>query len=208
MSCVFLIVAVLLPIVGSVCQRFFHWRRAKALHLYVGAVTLATSLLTWALILFCPEERLVLLHFTDSLRLVLRFDGLGRFFAGIVATLWPLTVLYAFEYMKDDARPSVFFLFFTMAYGVTLGIAMAGNLFTLYCFYELLTLTTVPLVLHPGSRGAVLGARTYFIYSLGGAAFAFAAMLFLVSNGADGDFVLGGLLTTYPYAKPFLTMAF
>lgn len=204
----FLLLAVLLPIVGGVCQRFFRWKRARDLHLYVGAVTLVTSLLTWALILWCPEERFVLLSFTESLAFVLRFDQLGRFFAGIVATLWPLTVLYAFEYMRDDARPNVFFIFFTMAYGVTLGITMAGNLFTLYCFYELLTLTTVPLVLHPGTRGAILGARTYFIYSLGGAAFAFAAMLFLVSNGFTGDFVLGGVLTTYPYAKPYLTMAF
>lgn len=208
MSNVFLIIAVLLPIVGGVCQRFFRWNRARSLHLYVAAVTLITSLLTWALILWCPEERLELLSFTDGLTLVLRFDGLGRFFAGLVATLWPLTVLYAFEYMKEDPRPGVFFIFFTMAYGVTLGVAMAGNLFTLYCFYELLTLSTVPLVLHTGTRGAILGARTYFIYSLGGAAFAFAAMLFLISNGADGDFVLGGILTTYPYAKPYLTMAF
>lgn len=208
MKSVFLLAAILLPIVGGVCQRFFYWRRARWLHLYVGAVTVLTSLLTWALILWCPEERVELLSFTDSLTLVLRFDGLGRFFAGLVATLWPMTVLYAFEYMQDDSRPGVFFIFFTMAYGVTLGIAMAGNLFTLYCFYELLTLSTVPLVLHPGTRGAILGARTYFIYSLGGAAFAFAAMLFLISNGATGDFALGGVLATYPYAKPYLTMVF
>ena len=142
------------------------------------------------------------------LTLVLRFDALGRFFAGIIATLWPLTTLYAFEYMKEDPRKTPFFAFFTMAYGVTLGVAMAGNLFTMYCFYELLTLSTVPLVLHPNTKEAVRAARTYFAYSLGGAAFAFAAMLFLISNGETGDFVLGGLLRTYPYARPQFTLIF
>lgn len=203
-----LLVAILLPILAGACQRLFRLERDRIYRIYIGGTVLLTSLLTWALILFCGQERFALIRFTEHLSLVLRFDGLGRFFAGIIATLWPLTTLYAFEYMKDDSRKKVFFPFFVMAYGVTLGVAMAGNLFTLYCFYELLTLSTVPLVLHPNSRGAVLAARTYFIYSLGGAAFAFAAMLFLISNGANEDFVLGGLLRTYPYARPNFTLIF
>ena len=203
-----LLAAILLPVLAGACQRFFPLRRERSYRAYLLAVTLATSALTWALIAWCGQERFALLSFTDDLQLVLRFDGLGRFFAGIIATLWPLTLLYAFEYMRDDGRKKLFFSFFTMAYGVTLGVAMAGNLFTMYCFYELLTLSTVPLVLHTNTREAVRAARTYFAYSLGGAAFAFASMIFLISNGLGDDFAFGGLLSTYPYARPLFTLIF
>ncbi len=202
----FMLAAILFPIFAGAGQRFFKPVKERHCRILLMAEVLAASALTWALILFCGEERCVLLSLTEDLTLVLRFDRLGRFFAGIIATLWPLTTLYAFEYMKDDPRKAPFYGFFTMAYGVTLGVAMAGNLFTLYCFYELLTLTTVPLVLHTNTPEAVKAARTYFVFSLGGAAFAFASMLFLISNGSTGDFVLGGLLRTYPYARPQFTL--
>ena len=208
MNKIFLLAAILLPILAGACQRFFPLRRERGYRAYLMAVTLAASAITWALILWCGEDRLALLSFTDDLVLVLRFDGLGRFFAGIISTLWPMTLLYAFEYMRDDGRKKLFFSFFTMAYGVTLGVAMAGNLFTMYCFYELLTLSTAPLVLHPNTREASRAAWTYFVYSLGGAAFAFAAMIFLISNGYGEDFTFGGLLHTYPYARPQFTLIF
>ena len=208
MNQVFLLAAIGLPILAGALLRFPARYGERCSRIYVSTVVLLTSALTWALILTAPESRFVLLSFTDVLTLVLRFDRLGRFFAGIIATLWPLTTLYAFEYMKEDPRKTPFFAFFTMAYGVTLGVAMAGNLFTMYCFYELLTLSTAPLVLHPNTKEAVRAARTYFAYSLGGAAFAFAAMLFLIANGETGDFVLGGLLRTYPYARPQFTLIF
>lgn len=200
--------AILLPILAALLLRLFKPNNGRAVHLFVGAATLLTSVLVWGLILTCPQDSFRLISFADSLTLILRFDGLGRFFAGIVATLWPLTVLYAFEYMKDDERAKTFFTFFTLAYGVTLGICMAGNLFTMYCFYEFLTLSTVPLVMHPQTKAATRAARTYFAFSLGGAAFAFASMIFLIANGADGDFALGGLLKAYPYAKPYITKIF
>lgn len=203
-----LFIAVLLPIVSALLLRSLKLNNTRGLHLYLGGATLLTSVLVWGLILSCPEDSFRLISFADSLTLTLRFDGLGRFFAGIVATLWPLTVLYAFEYMKDDERAKTFFTFFTLAYGVTLGICMAGNLFTMYCFYEFLTLTTVPLVMHPRTKAAIRAARTYFAVSLGGAAFAFASMIFLIANGADGNFALGGLLKAYPYAKPYITKIF
>ncbi len=197
-----------IPILAGAFARIGARLGPRGSRILLMAVMLLTSAITWGLILTAPEEHFALLRFTDSLTLVLRFDRLGRFFAGIIATLWPLTTLYAFEYLKEDPRKTPFFSFFTMAYGVTLGVAMAGNLFTMYCFYELLTLSTAPLVLHPNTREAVRAARTYFAYSLGGAAFAFAAMIFLISNGQTGDFVPGGLLHTYPYARPQFTLIF
>ena len=111
----------------------------------------------------------------EKLDISLRLDGLGMVFAGLVAALWPLAVLYSFPYMEHEnngrLHENIFYLFYTATYGVTLGVAMSGNMLTMYCFYELLTLVTVPLVLHTLTREAVHASRKYFYYSLGGAAF-------------------------------------
>ena len=181
-SSAFLLPVILFPILSGALIQAFRIRERKAVRIYTGAVTLLTSVAAWLLILRADESGCVLLKFTRDFTLKLRFDACGRFFAGIVATLWPLTVCYAFEYLEDDPRQHTFFTWFTMAYGVTLGISMSGNLFSLYIFYELLTLVTVPLVMHTGTREAIRAARTYFGFSLGGAAFALISILYLMTG--------------------------
>ena len=204
----FLLLAVLLPLLGGALLPLTYNAGKKVMYGTVYVITLATSLLTWALILTCKAETLTVVVLTKELTLSLRFDGLGRFFAGIVATLWPLTVLYASEYMKHEERQTAFFSFFTMTYGVTLGVAMSANLFTMYAFYELLTLATVPLVMHPMTRRAVRAAKTYFSFSLGGAAFAFTSIMFLIGNGYGGDFRFGGFLESGFSGSKNLMLAF
>lgn len=208
MNAHFLIAAIFLPFVGGLLLYPLKKLSFRAVKLYTAAITLLTSVLVWTLILTCSANAVELIRFADNLVLRLRFDGLGRFFAGIIATLWPLTVLYGFSYMEHEERLTTFFEFFTVAFGVTLGISMSANLFTMYCFYELLTLSTVPLVIHKLDRQSVRAARTYFVFSIGGAAFAFAAMVFLLANGISGDFSFGGLLTEHPYGKQSTTLIF
>ncbi|MBR6414076.1 MAG: proton-conducting membrane transporter [Oscillospiraceae bacterium] len=190
--------AIGLPLLSGAALCRFRDRAGKTPGRFALGVTLLTSLLVWYLILRAGEETFVLFSLSDSLVLCLRFDRLGRFFAGILATLWPLTVLYAQSYLEGKPRLGSFFGFFTLSYAVSLGVSMAGNLLTLYVFYELLTLATAPLVLYPMSRKAIRATVTYLIFSLGGAAFGFAAMAWLLSVGAGGVFTLGGLLNAAP----------
>ena len=96
--------------------------------------------------------------------------------------------------MEHDKRQDNFFLFYTITYGITLGVAFSEDLLTMYFFYELLTLSTMPLVLHTMTREAVLAARKYLYYSLGGAAFAFIGLIFIISYGTTANFHLGGVL--------------
>ena len=203
-----LLAAVLLPFAAGLLLYLVRPRGERTLRAWTMTATVATTVLVWALILFCPGESVELLRLSNSLTLCLKFDGLGRFFAGIAATLWPITVLYAFEYMSHEERRGTFFSFFTMSFGATMGVAMAGNLFSMYLFYELLTLCTIPLVLHTLTPKAVRATRTYLIFSMGGAAFAFASMVFLIANGMGGEFALGGLLKAFPYGRPHFTYVF
>lgn len=184
MSPVFLIPAILLPIAGGILLPVLRIRDDRAVCRFTMTAALSVSVLVWALILFCREEALLIVSLADRLHFVLRLDGLGRFFAGIAATLWPLTTLYAFEYLEHDTRKRPFFIYFLLSYGATLGVCMAGNLFSLYCFYELLTLATVPLVLHTQTPAAIRATRTYLTISIGGAAFVLLSIVYLVFRHA------------------------
>lgn len=157
-------------------------------------MVIVNSLLVWNLLLHRPENIFTLANFTGNLSISFQVDGMGMVFAGLVSALWPLATLYAFEYMTKEEHENVFFLFYTITYGVTLGISFSANLLTMYFFYELLTLVTVPLVMHTLTREAILASRKYLYYSLGGAAFAFIGLIFVIIYGNTTDFVLGGVL--------------
>lgn len=208
MEKLFLICALLLPLAGGIVLCAVQWKDVRRMRAVMLAVTAVSALCAWGVILTCSGRAFELLRFTDQLVLVLRPDDAGRFFCGIVATLWPLTAVYSLSYMEGKERQGSFFGFFTMACGITVGIALSGNLFTLYCFYELLTLSTVPLVMHSLTKPAVRAARRYFAVCLGGAAFGFASMAYLIANGAGGLFTPGGLLTAHPGSDPRITQIF
>ncbi|MCQ2770207.1 MAG: proton-conducting membrane transporter [Clostridia bacterium] len=193
MNSTYLLIAILFPIVFSGLIPLLCRKRQKNIYIVVGIISVITSIITWVLILTCKEDTLTILTLTDKLVWELRFDGLGKLFAGIIATLWPITILYASEYMKHEERQLQFFTFFTITYGITLGIAMSANFFTMYTFYELLTLSTVPLVMQPMTHKALRATRMYLVYSIGGAALGFATMMYVLTL-SNGDFVLGGIL--------------
>ena len=195
MNSVFLIIAVLIPLLGGAALFLAKDLEYKRLQVICEILTVLTSILVWTLVFHRPEEEILLFQLTGNLRIILKLDGLGCIFAGLVAFLWPLANLYAFEYMShDEKRRHVFFGFYIMTYGVTLGIAFAGNILTLYFVYELLTLVTVYLVMHPMHKKAIRASRMYLYYSLGGAAFAFLSIICLTIFGDTTNFVLGGVL--------------
>ena len=182
----------LVPLFGGLLLSLIRFPGRTARRVWVGAVTLTTSVLAAMLCLSPPTGTLRLLHFTALFSLGLRMDGLSRVFVGLLAFLWPLAVLYAFEYMTHEERENAFFAWYTISYAAVLGVAMAADLFTLYVFYEMLTLATLPLVTHKRDSASIHAGRKYLVYSLGGAAFGFAGLVILTAHGAGLDFRLGG----------------
>lgn len=196
MNPLMMLVAVLLPIVGGALMMVLPFKKRIYMEVYLEAVVVITSLLVWAILSEGPGERFPVVKFVNNLSLSLQLDGCGMVFSGLVSALWPLAMLYSFEYMKKERHEKVFFMFYTMTYGITLGISFAEDMLTMYFFYELLTLVTVPLVLHTLTREAILASRKYLYYSLGGAAFAFIGLVFLMIYGTTLDFSYGGVLMT------------
>jgi multicomponent Na+:H+ antiporter subunit D len=194
MNAVYLAVVVLLPIICGALIPLLPFKKREQMEMYIEGVVLLNSAIVIFMLFHRPEEEFILFHLMGDLRIGFRLDGLGTVFAAIVSVLWPLATLYAFEYMKHEGHEKYFFMFYTITYGVTLGIALAGDIVTMYCFYEMLTLVTLPLIMHTLSREAILASRTYLYYSLGGAAFAFIGMIFVLMYGNDAHFVPGGVL--------------
>ncbi|GMV68010.1 MAG: NADH dehydrogenase subunit L [Pseudomonadota bacterium] len=124
-------------------------------------------------------------------------EPLGALFALVAATLWIPTAVYAIGYMRDHHVPhqTRFFACFPLALASTMGIAFAGNLLTLFIFYELLTLSTYPLVAHAGSEAARRGARTYLFLLMGTSiGFLLPAIIWTAMAAGTLDFRPGGIL--------------
>jgi len=189
-----LYITLLLPLLFGSLLPVFKFDSLKKRAIYVEAVVLTTSILTWVLLLTHQGETWTLYRMNNTLALAFRVDGTGTIFAGLVPVLWPLASLYGFEYMQHEERRNTFFGWYTISYGVTLAVAFSANLFSLYIFYECLTLATLPLVTHKQDRKSNKAGRHYLTYSISGAALAFIALVCIIHFSSSTDFVLGGVL--------------
>ncbi len=129
-----------------------------------------------------------------GLELVLKADALGLLFMTLSTVLWLFTTLYAIGYLEGAPHRSRFFGFFSLCVTATMGIAMAGNLFTFFIFYELLTLSTFPLVVHRGTDKAMRGGTVYLAYTLAGGALLLTGIVLFYSLLGHGEFVHDGVI--------------
>ncbi len=204
-----LLLTVALPFVGGVALYFL----GKFLPI-PGRLVLAwstvglTTVLTLLMVIYGVDAPLALFSFAPGLDVVLRLDSMGRCFAALVAVLWPLTTCYAKGYMTHQHHRTLFYSFFLMAYGATLGVAFSGSFVTLYCFYELLTLTTLPLVMHALTPEAIRAGLKYLALSIGGAAFALVGMISLHVQGVSLNFQAGGWVSAGAENATLLRLAY
>ena len=190
---IMMLIVVLLPFFTGMLVPLLSFRSRKGMWIYLEtAVCINSALVLWMLF-HAPEGSLTVFRFTGSLSVTLRLDGLGAVFAAIAALLWPLATLYAFAYMKQESSEKSFYTFYVITYGIALGVALAENILTMYFFFEMLSLVTLPLVMHERTKEAVRASRMYLFYMLGGAAFAFIGMTFVLAYGSTSSFVAGGV---------------
>jgi len=144
-----------------------------------------------------------------GLDLVLHADTLSVLFVALSTVLWLVTTIYAIGYLEHSPHRSRFFGFFSLCVSATVGLALAGNLFTFVVFYELLTLATYPLVAHRGTPEALRGARIYLAYTLGGGMLLLIGTVWLHVLAGPAVFVEGGTLHRLPEEyHPQLKMIF
>ncbi len=183
---------VLFPIVTGFA--LFSQPIIKDRHIYVGVMTFATAAITFFAAFITNEQLITLWRITDSLSIAFRLDTPARAFSCLVAFIWPLVTLYAFEYLRRRPPVDRFYAFFLSTFGILIGVACAANLLTLYLFYELMTFMTLPLVMHSQQREAIRATVSYLLYSLAGAALALGGFFFFQVYGVSMDFTPGGVL--------------
>src|SRR6059058_916068 len=140
----------------------------------------------------------VLFRILPGVELAFRADAFGLLFALGASLLWILTSFYSIGYMRSlkEHAQTRYFSCFALALSATIGVAFAANLFTLFLFYEALTLVTYPLVGHKETAEAKAGARKYVIYLLGAAkVFLLAAIILTYNVTGTLEFRNGGVLS-------------
>lgn len=130
---------------------------------------------------------------TTDLPIVLHQDLLSKVFLVMTSVLWLAAGVFSFGYLKGDRREGFFHGVYLMVYGTMAGIAVSGNLVTLYLFYELLTLTSMLLVFYEGTHEAVMAGLKYLFYSVGGAFLALIGIFCLSRMNTWLVFQPGGL---------------
>jgi multicomponent Na+:H+ antiporter subunit D len=152
------------------------------------------------------ETRLPLL---PELDFVLRADAMGMLFVGLSSVLWLLTTIYAIGYLEGSPHRSRFFGFFSLCVTSTMGIALAGDLITFMLFYELLTLSTYPLVVHRGTPEALHAGEVYLKYTLAGGALLLVGIVWLYNVAGSVEFTERGVLSGLPESdRPVLRAIF
>ena len=167
-------------------------------------VTMLTAagliIIVWGLV---PEvydggrPAVALTEILPGIELAFRVEPLGMLFAALASGLWIINSLYSIGYMRGNKEQNQtrFYTCFAIALGATMGIAFAANLLTLFLFYEILTLSTYPLVAHKGDEKTVRSARVYLgVLLTTSIGLLLPAIIWTYVVAGTGDFTAGGIL--------------
>ncbi len=179
--------------IGVLAGKVFRKNRKYLVGLSAAVLVLELVLTVGALL--SGGSSLTMLRVTEQITLELGADEVGRLFAALTAAVWLLVGIYSVAYMSHEEEEHRFFGYYLIVVGVLMGLNFSANLITLYVFYELMTLTSLPLVLHERSREAVRAGLKYLFYSVAGAFLALFGIFFLAGVSTSLTFTPGGVLS-------------
>jgi multicomponent Na+:H+ antiporter subunit D len=209
--------AILLPFIGALLIPMFGDQPDKR-----ETVTLVTALALFLVVaallphvLGGARPQIVALEVAQGLSLAFEVEPLGMLFALVASALWIVNSIYSIGYMRAnrELRQTSYYVCFAVAIGSTIGIAFAKNLFTMFLFYEALTISTYPLVTHSRTAEAMRAGRIYLGLLLGTSMLLFLPAIIAtwviagtldftpggVLDGKAGGAVLGILLALYVF---------
>ncbi|MDD3795458.1 MAG: proton-conducting transporter membrane subunit [Lachnospiraceae bacterium] len=194
-----MIAAVFFPILSGVLLLISSLRDKmrtdrKRVLTYVGAAFLMTALLVAVTVLGTGEKSVTLFWLMKDIPVYFSLDRLGSLFVIVITIVWVSAGFFSFEYMKHEGKEKRFFGFYLVTFGVLIALCCSGNLVTMYLFYELMTLASMPLVLHNESKPAIMAALKYLFYSMFGAYLSLFGIFVLYHYSSDLTFTAGGFL--------------
>ncbi|MFK8002042.1 MAG: monovalent cation/H+ antiporter subunit D family protein [Polyangiales bacterium] len=190
------------PLVGALLVS----RTGRSPNLREGMTALASIVTLVCVALLVPpvlrgyQPEWTVFEFLPGIPLAFRVEPLGMLYALVAAGLWPVTSSYAAGYLRGhhEKNQTRFFVCFALAIFAALGIAFAANLGTLFFFYEVLTLSTYPLVTHSQNAEAKKAGRVYLgILITTSVCFLLMAIVWTFHMTGTLDFRIGGILDGY-----------
>ena len=191
--------ALAIPLAGAaviaLLRRWPNAREAATLLTGVALFAFVASLTPDVLAGARPTQELV--QVLPGLPVALALEPLGMLFALVASGLWIVTSLYSIGYMRGhgESNQTRFYVCFAVSIFAAMGVALSRNMFTLFLFYEVLTLSTYPLVSHHGTPTAMRGARTYLgVLITTSVGFLLLAVVWTWVLAGTLDFRVGGIL--------------
>lgn len=192
MAGVTLLIPILLPVIAGLFV--FPMKDAKARKTLISIVLIANAAIVCGLA-FTDGLSLQLWTIADNMIVGFQLDSISKFFACLMAIIWMLVAFFAYEYIQHEGDESRFLGFYTMTGGILVGLCYSSNLITLYMFFEMMSIMTVPLVIHSRTKEAIAAGMKYLGYSIFGAGFGLFGLFFL-NRFAGGNLIFqpGGVL--------------
>jgi len=172
----------------------------EAATLITGAVLLVLTITVFLAVGNGERPEYQLMEVIDGLPIAFKVEPLGAMFALIASSLWIVNSVYSIGYMRghNEAHQTRFYMSFAVAISAAMGVAFAANLFTLFIFYEVLTLSTFPLVTHYGDEKARKGGRVYLgVLMATSIGLLLPAIVWTYAITGTTDFAVGGILAAH-----------
>lgn len=198
----YMMLSVFFPVAAGIFLLVWKEIKSRKILLITTGVFLAvTSILVMLAVCLSGDIIYTFYSLTDRLPILFKLDGISVVFAVMAVIVFLSAGVFSFEYMKHEKREKVFYGFYLIVFGILIALCFAGNLITFYLFYEMLTLSSFPLVLHNRSREAVMAGLKYLFYSLSGAYMILFGLYFVERYGNTLTFSAGGVFSLQAVEK-------
>ena len=193
-----MLIVILLPVLAGILAGAADRMQRKMKEILLLAVLLLEAVLV-TILLFSKTPEMVLFRMTEKLVVSIRVDPVSRLFMAIGAYGYLFAGVFAFRYLdrseeKGTFPEHVFWRFFLLSQGALMGMDLSSNLISMYFFYEMITLLSMPLVLYERTRESISAALRYLFYSVAGAFLALLTIFFLYRYSPEMTFTKGGSL--------------
>ncbi len=169
-------------------------KRVAAVSLAVIALTVLSVIMLLVSYAKGTAMEMTLFMLTKSLAIYFSLDNLGAFFISFIAVIWLLAGIFSLEYLHHEQHKRRFWGFYLLTLGSLQGLCLSGNLVTTYLFFEMMTLVSMPLVLHTQTHESIMAGLKYLLYSMAGAYMALFGLFVMYHYAGDLTFKAGGIL--------------
>ena len=187
---------ILLSLLGAFIVYAFKYDKTKQKNIVLSIVVILVFI-SCLINCFIDGLHLEMFKMAEILNVSLKVDGLSRFFSVAISFVWIIVTFYTFEYIKHEKYENRFYTFFFATLAMLIALCYSANLVTMYLTFEMITLISMPLVLHSLTKESINAAKKYLFYSIGGAFLALLGIFYLVAYCGNADFGSWGGLEVF-----------